>query len=163
MLFAYMASITTRIKFFTGVLILPQRQATLVAKQAAEIGPPQRWAAMLGVGVGWNTLEYEALNEDFEHRGSRLEEQFDVMRRCGATTRSTSKAAGTTSSAPGSTRGRCSSRAAVDRRRSPSPPSTHRPDRRRLDCSHGAGRQRDPQVIREPWERVKQLRARGGA
>jgi probable F420-dependent oxidoreductase len=80
-LFAYMASITKRIRFFTGVLILPQRPAALVAKQAAELDHLSGGRLMLGVGVGWNTLEYQALNEDFEHRGSRLEEQFDVMRR----------------------------------------------------------------------------------
>jgi probable F420-dependent oxidoreductase len=72
---------TRRIKFFTGVLVLPQRPAALVAKQAAELDHLSGGRLMLGVGVGWNTLEYEALGQDFEHRGARMEEQFDVMRR----------------------------------------------------------------------------------
>jgi probable F420-dependent oxidoreductase len=80
-LFAYMASITTRIRFFTGVLILPQRQTALVAKQAAELDHLSGGRLMLGVGVGWNTLEYQALNEEFTNRGARLAEQFDLMRR----------------------------------------------------------------------------------
>src|SRR4051812_1836686 len=79
-LLAYLAAITTRIKLFTGVIILPQRQATLVAKQAAEIDYLSNGRLMLGVGVGWNEREYRALNVDFHTRGARMEEQFEVMR-----------------------------------------------------------------------------------
>jgi probable F420-dependent oxidoreductase len=79
-LFAYLAAITTRIKFFSGVLLLPQRQAVLVAKQAAEIDYLSGGRLMLGVGVGWNEREYGALNVDFHTRGARMEEQFEVMR-----------------------------------------------------------------------------------
>lgn len=79
-LLAYLAAITTRIKLFTGVIILPQRQATLVAKQAAEIDHLSNGRLMLGVGVGWNEREYRALNVDFHTRGARMEEQFEVMR-----------------------------------------------------------------------------------
>ncbi len=79
-LFAYLASVTTRIRFHTGVLILPQRQTALVAKQAAELDFLSDGRLRLGVGVGWNQLEYQALNEEFGSRGDRMREQFDLMR-----------------------------------------------------------------------------------
>jgi probable F420-dependent oxidoreductase len=79
-LFSYLASITGSLRFFTGVLILPQRQTALVAKQAAECDFLSGGRLELGVGVGWNRLEYQALNEDFSTRGARVQEQFEVLR-----------------------------------------------------------------------------------
>lgn len=79
-LFAYVAAITTRIRLFSGIVILPQRQTVLVAKQAAEVDWLSNGRLSLGVGVGWNKLEYDALNEQFDNRGTRMVEQFDVMR-----------------------------------------------------------------------------------
>ena len=79
-LLAYMAAITTRITLSTGILILPQRQTALVAKQAAEVDVLSGGRMRLGIGVGWNEVEYEALNQDFHNRGRRCEEQIAVMR-----------------------------------------------------------------------------------
>ena len=79
-LMAYMAAITTKISLSTGILILPQRQTALVAKQAAEIDVLSGGRMRLGIGVGWNEVEYEALGEDFHNRGSRCTEQIEVMR-----------------------------------------------------------------------------------
>lgn len=79
-LFGYLAGITSRIELCTGVIILPQRQTVLVAKQAAELDVLSGGRLRLGVGIGWNYVEYEALNEDFGNRGRRLEEQIEVMR-----------------------------------------------------------------------------------
>src|SRR6266540_4244045 len=64
-LFGYLAGLTQRLELVTGVLILPQRQTALVAKQAAAIDVLTRGRLRLGVGIGWNFTEYEALNEDF--------------------------------------------------------------------------------------------------
>jgi len=80
-LFAFLAGATTRIEFTTSILILPQRQTALVAKQAAEVDLLSRGRLRLGVGVGWNFTEYEALNEDFGTRGLRQEEQIALLRR----------------------------------------------------------------------------------
>src|SRR3989442_6570960 len=79
-LMAYLAAITQRITLATGILILPQRQTVLVAKQAAEIDVLSGGRLRLGIGVGWNAVEYEALNETFENRGRRAAEQVAVMR-----------------------------------------------------------------------------------
>ncbi len=80
-LFGYMAAITQRIEFATGIIVLPQRQTALVAKQAATLDVLCGGRLRLGVGIGWNTVEYQALNEDFHTRGKRSEEQVEVLRR----------------------------------------------------------------------------------
>ncbi len=79
-LFGYLAGVTTRLEFVPGVIILPQRQTVLVAKQAAEVDVLTGGQFRLGIGVGWNAVEYEALNEDFGNRGKRSEEQITVLR-----------------------------------------------------------------------------------
>lgn len=80
-LFGYLAAVAPSLELVTGVLILPQRQAILVAKQAAELDVLTRGRIRLGVGIGWNDLEYEALNEPFRNRALRFEEQIEVLRR----------------------------------------------------------------------------------
>ena len=80
-MFAYLAAITERIGFATGVLILPQRQTALVARQAADVDLLSGGRLRLGVGVGWNDVEYEALGQDFRTRGARQEEQIGLLRR----------------------------------------------------------------------------------
>ncbi len=80
-MFGYLAAVTTTLELVTGVIILPQRQTVLVAKQAAEVDLLSSGRLRLGVGLGWNTVEYEALGEDFSNRGKRSEEQVEVMRR----------------------------------------------------------------------------------
>jgi probable F420-dependent oxidoreductase len=79
-MFGYLAAATRSLEFVTGVLILPQRQAALVAKQAAEVDLLSGGRLRLGVGVGWNQVEYEALGEDFTNRGKRIEEQIELIR-----------------------------------------------------------------------------------
>jgi len=79
-LFCYLAAITQRLEFVSGVIVLPQRQSALVAKQAAEVDVLSGGRLRLGVGIGWNAVEYEALGEDFSTRGARIEEQIGVMR-----------------------------------------------------------------------------------
>jgi probable F420-dependent oxidoreductase len=79
-LLGYLAGQTSRIGLTTGVLILPQRQTALVAKQAAAVDLFSGGRLRLGVGVGWNAVEYEGLNEDFTNRGARSEEQIAVLR-----------------------------------------------------------------------------------
>lgn len=79
-LFAYMAGLTARLEFATGIVILPQRQTALFAKQAATLDLICKGRLRLGVGLGWNEVEYTALNEDFHTRGRRIEEQVQVMR-----------------------------------------------------------------------------------
>jgi probable F420-dependent oxidoreductase len=77
----FIAAFTTKLELVTEVLILPQRQTALVAKQAAEIDILSGGRLRLGVGLGWNRVEMEALGEDFHTRGRRIEEQIDVLRR----------------------------------------------------------------------------------
>jgi probable F420-dependent oxidoreductase len=79
-LFGYMAAIT-ELEMVTGIIILPQRQTVLVAKQAAEVDLLTRGRFRLGIGLGWNRVEYEALGQDFTARGRRVEEQVDLLRR----------------------------------------------------------------------------------
>lgn len=80
-LFAFLAALTTRIELVSAVLVLPQRQTALVAKQAAEVALLSNYRLRLGVGSGWNYVEYEALGSDFSTRGRRLEEQVALLRR----------------------------------------------------------------------------------
>jgi probable F420-dependent oxidoreductase len=80
-LFGYLAAITTDVELVTGVLVLPQRQTALVAKQAAEVDVLSGGRLRLGVGIGWNQVEYQAQGVPFEKRGARLTEQVDVLRK----------------------------------------------------------------------------------
>jgi probable F420-dependent oxidoreductase len=80
-LFGYLAGVTKKIELVTGIIILPQRQTVLVAKQAAALDVLSGGRLRLGIGIGWNPVEYEALGENFKNRGRRSEEQIEVMRR----------------------------------------------------------------------------------
>jgi probable F420-dependent oxidoreductase len=80
-LFGYLASVAPELELVTGVVIAPQRQTALLAKQAAEIDVLTGGRFRLGLGIGWNPVEYEALGEDFSNRGRRFEEQIELMRR----------------------------------------------------------------------------------
>src|SRR5690349_944033 len=79
-LFGYLAAIT-RMELVTGIIILPQRQTALVAKQAAAVDLLARGRFRLGIGLGWNHVEYEALGKDFSDRGRRADEQVELLRR----------------------------------------------------------------------------------
>lgn len=79
-LLGFLAGATQTIELTTGVIVLPQRQAVLVAKQAAEIDVLSGGRFRLGVGTGWNHIEYEALGSDFDNRGRVIDEQIDVIR-----------------------------------------------------------------------------------
>src|SRR5450755_269169 len=78
-LFGYLAAVTS-LELVTGIIILPQRQTALVAKQAAEVDLLTEGRFRLGVGLGWNAVEYEALGADFSDRGRRIGEQVELMR-----------------------------------------------------------------------------------
>jgi len=80
-LFGYLAGMTKTIELVTGVIILPQRQTALVAKQAAALDVISGGRVRLGIGIGWNPVEYEALGQDFKNRGRRCEEQVELMRK----------------------------------------------------------------------------------
>ena len=79
--FAYIAACTEKLEMITTVLILPQRQTVLVAKQAAEVAILSNNRFRLGVGTGWNEVEYVGLNEQFRNRGRRQAEQVELLRR----------------------------------------------------------------------------------
>ena len=79
-LFAYLAGVTTTLQFATCIMVLPQRQTALVAKQAAEVDVLSGGRLRLGVGVGWNAVEYEGLGQDFSTRGARCGEQIQLLR-----------------------------------------------------------------------------------
>jgi probable F420-dependent oxidoreductase len=78
---AWVAAHTERVGLVTGVLVLPQRQTALVAKQAAEVDLLSDGRLRLGLGIGWNRVEYEALGEDFHTRGRKSEAQIELLRR----------------------------------------------------------------------------------
>jgi probable F420-dependent oxidoreductase len=122
----YIAAITTRIELVTEILVLPQRQTTLVAKQAAEVDLLSGGRLRLGVGLGWNRVEMEAMGMDFATRARRAEEQVELLRRLWAEPLVTSRASFTPSPTSGSIpcrggRSRCGWAALL------SPPSVARP------------------------------------
>lgn len=78
--FAYLAAVTKRVGFATSILVLPLRPTALVAKQAAEVDLLCRGRLRLGVGIGWNHVEFEALGANFRNRARRMEEQIAVLR-----------------------------------------------------------------------------------
>lgn len=82
MLYSFLAGVTRQLSFVTGVIILPQRQTTLFAKQAANLDIYCRGRLRLGIGLGWNKVEYDALNEEFGNRARRTEEQIEFLRQC---------------------------------------------------------------------------------
>ncbi|MEW5871735.1 MAG: LLM class F420-dependent oxidoreductase [Chloroflexota bacterium] len=79
-LFSFIAALTHKLEFTTGVIILPQRQAALFAKQTATLDLLSGGRLRLGIGLGWNEVEYVAQNENFTNRGRRIEEQVHVLR-----------------------------------------------------------------------------------
>ncbi|MFT7459770.1 MAG: putative F420-dependent oxidoreductase [Planctomycetota bacterium] len=82
MLFSFLAGVTSALAFMPGVIILPQRQTTLFAKQAANLDIYCSGRLRLGMGIGWNKVEYDALNEKFSNRAKRMEEQIEFLRHC---------------------------------------------------------------------------------
>lgn len=80
-LFSFIAGATKNLGFATAILILPQRQTALVAKQAACLSILSNTRFRLGVGLGWNQVEYESLNQSFNNRGKRIEEQVELLRK----------------------------------------------------------------------------------
>jgi probable F420-dependent oxidoreductase len=79
-LLGFLSAVTTTIGLATGIVVLPQRQTGLLAKQAAEVAVLSGDRLRLGVGVGWNYVEFEALNQDFASRGPRSSEQMELLR-----------------------------------------------------------------------------------
>ena len=79
-MFGYLAAVTS-LELVTGIIILPQRQTALVAKQAAEVDLLTEGRFRFGAGIGWNKVEYDALGQDFRTRGRRLDEQIVLLRR----------------------------------------------------------------------------------
>ncbi len=79
-LFSYLAGLTQKIQFTSGVIILPQRQTAVFAKQAATLDVLSGGRTRLGIGLGWNEVEYTALDQDFHTRGKRIEEQMALLR-----------------------------------------------------------------------------------
>jgi probable F420-dependent oxidoreductase len=79
-LLSHLAASTSKICLVAGIMVLPQRQTVLVAKQAASLDVVSGGRMQLNLAVGWNDLEYRALNEDFHNRGERMEEQVHVLR-----------------------------------------------------------------------------------
>jgi probable F420-dependent oxidoreductase len=79
-LYSYLAGLTKTIELTTGIIILPQRQTVLVAKQAATVDVLSSGRLRFGIGIGWNPVEYEALGQDFKNRGQRSEEQVELLR-----------------------------------------------------------------------------------
>ena len=79
-LFSYLSGVTKTLEFVTGIIILPQRQTALFAKQAATLDVLCQGRLRLGVALGWNKVEYVGLNKDFHNRGERFEEQIQVLR-----------------------------------------------------------------------------------
>src|SRR5205809_6212532 len=79
-LFGYLAALTS-LELVTGIIILPQRQTVLAAKQAAEVDLLTNGKFRFGVGIGWNAVEYEALGQRFDQRGRRLSDQIELIRR----------------------------------------------------------------------------------
>ena len=77
----FLAAVTRTIGLSTGILIAPQRQTGVIAKQAAEVDILSGGRLRLGIGVGWNHVEYEALGVDWKTRGARQAEQVEVLRR----------------------------------------------------------------------------------
>lgn len=80
-LFAFLSATTERLGFMSGILILPQRQTGLVAKQAATLDLLSGGRLRVGVGLGWNEVEFASLGQDFHTRGRRIEEQVRLLRR----------------------------------------------------------------------------------
>jgi probable F420-dependent oxidoreductase len=78
-LFGFLAGVTTKLGFATGIIILPQRQTALVAKQAATLDVLSGGRLRFGIGIGWNEVEYIGLNENFRNRGKRVEEQVELL------------------------------------------------------------------------------------
>ena len=80
-LFGFLAAVTTRLELVTGILILPQRQTALVAKQTAAVDVLSSGRLRLGIGIGWNYVEYDGLGKNFRTRGRQVEEQIEVLRK----------------------------------------------------------------------------------